>query len=739
MVPGQSGSPLQPSRCHDGRDDSGVHVVRVGSLTRYGALTVVWIAGVALAMLPAQPGAAASSCTPEVSSLSPDVVFVTDEVTIAGSCFGAEQGSGDVRLGAVSLKIREWGDTLIVAQVLSTGSTLTGDVVVNTGNGRSLPILLGVYNFSQRTPADEVKPGEVFIRVRPGADPLAIASAHDATVVGPLFPPTGDETLSRWWRLSVALGEEVPKMEELAGDAQVEWSNAPLSTGGGVAVVPNDPCYPDPTDFACPVVVGQWGAEKIDAPGAWDISTGSSSLSIAVIDSGADLSNHNDLWSQSAGEVDLTGTGLASGCPLSAPDHGTHVSGIASANTDNFVGMAGIGWDTKLRSYKIAVDTFEGGQWECRLAACEYLGQAIVMAVLDGADVINMSVISCEPSQNEQDAVDYAWNNGLILVGSAGNDGEEAVIYPAAYDHVISVAASTESDGLASFSNYGPDVDIAAPGVQILSTVMAGTPFGTYDYKQGTSMAAPFVSGVAALLLANGTGQCEAVQSILLSADPISWEVATGRLNAGAALFLGEIYQCDGDLDGVPDSVDNCPTLSNPTQTDTDGDALGDACDPDDDNDTVLDFADNCPLVFNPTQANFDGDSQGDACDPEDDGDGFTDVDEVWIGTDPLDNCGDHTTTDPIYSQAWAGDVYSKGPFSTNRVDLQDVTSFIVPIRRLDASPGDPDFHIRWDLAPGFSIFEDQINIQDLTKLTTVRPDMFGGERAFDYPTPCTP
>jgi hypothetical protein len=234
----------------------------------------------------------------------------------------------------------------------------------------------------------------------------------------------------------------------------------------------------------------------------------------------------------------------------------------------------------------------------------------------------------------------------------------------------------------------------------------------------------------------------------------------------------GSLDPDDGGLIGI--GPDNCPLTVNPSQANFDGDSLGDACDPDDDNDGVLDASDlcpstaagaavdangcsqaqldsdgdgfpnasdNCPSVANPSQTDTDlayGDTQGgDACDPEDDGDGFDDAVEAWVGTNPLDNCGNHTAPAPIYSQAWAGDVNS-GTGSTDKITLLDLTSYLAPVRRFGTNVGDVPLNQRWDIKPGAGLFSTDINLQDLTTLITLSPLMLGNVRAFDGPA-CVP
>jgi hypothetical protein len=217
---------------------------------------------------------------------------------------------------------------------------------------------------------------------------------------------------------------------------------------------------------------------------------------------------------------------------------------------------------------------------------------------------------------------------------------------------------------------------------------------------------------------------------------------------------------CDDDLrsDGPadPDSgnpivagPDNCISVANPTQTNTDGDTFGDACDTDDDNDGINDTTDNCPTVANANQANYDGgwgDTLGDLCDNEDDGDGYSDAAEANVGTLGLDHCGNTAPIPPPngtgfpVSSAWPADLRSDG-ISVNKVNIQDLGSFTAPLRRINTSPGDTYYNVRWDLAPGNGGLPKRINVADLATTTsgaTSVPLMFQGARAFGGPA-CTP
>lgn len=274
----------------------------------------------------------------------------------------------------------------------------------------------------------------------------------------------------------------------------------------------------------------QWGLFKIDAAesgnqSAWDLTTGTSSVKIAVLDTGIEES-HSDLAGKVVGSANFTTTTNAN----DLHGHGTHVAGIASASTNNVSGVAGTGYNSVLLNGKVLADDGSGYY--------SWIANGIIWAADQGAQVINMSLGGASSSQVLQDAVNYAWGKGSVIVAAAGNLSSSAESYPGAYPNVIAVGATDNNDNKASYSNYGSWVDVAAPGSSIYSTYKGNT----YASMSGTSMATPFTSGVASLVWSKGicsTNICVRDQ-VEKTADNIagtgtSW--AYGRINAYNALF----------------------------------------------------------------------------------------------------------------------------------------------------------------------------------------------------------
>jgi thermitase len=248
----------------------------------------------------------------------------------------------------------------------------------------------------------------------------------------------------------------------------------------------------------------------IDAPEGWNLSTGSTDINIAILDSGVSCA-HVDLDSKCIEQVNFVGEHGSSVSDVIG--HGTHVAAIAAAETDNGIGTAGVAQQASIGSLKVCYEDYSLAILGIIQGVCEDadIAEAIVYAADHGYHVINMSLAGPQDSAALQDAVNYAWSNGVVIVAAAGNDYGAGRSYPAAYENVIAVAATDYYDNLAYFSNFSTDSDdwvsVAAPGHTILSAVpgaqcgvAANDPLGCYDWKTGTSMAAPYVSGIAALL-----------------------------------------------------------------------------------------------------------------------------------------------------------------------------------------------------------------------------------------------
>jgi hypothetical protein len=300
------------------------------------------------------------------------------------------------------------------------------------------------------------------------------------------------------------------------------------------------PChYPNDPNYGY-----QWAWETIGAPAAWGYSKGQGIL-IAVVDTGADL-DHSDLADKVRTDIDYDFVNDDS----DADDdhgHGTHVSGIAAAATNNGIGVAGLGWQATILPLKIIGKDGTGDTAD--------LITAIYYAADNGADVINMSIgDTADCPSSLQAAVDYAYARGVVLVAASGSDGAGAEMYPANCEHVLGVASTERDDSRSSESNYGNHVSVAAPGSEIYSTVMNNS----YGRKSGTSMATPYVAGLAALLIAHYPSYSpdEVASAIMDNAKDLGqagWDpyYGCGRINAREALAVGAHASSPICLQGV--------------------------------------------------------------------------------------------------------------------------------------------------------------------------------------------
>lgn len=399
-------------------------------------------------------------------------------------------------------------------------------------------------------------PNHVLIGLEPTASPSTVSQSLSSVLPGLQMKSLGTygvQLVTLPSGMSVTTAIESLKAQPGVRYAEPDWI-------GEWNAVPNDP------DFSRlwglrntgQTVNGVSGTSDsdIDADQAWNTSTGTLASLVAIVDSGVDYL-HPDLaaniWTNT-GEIDGNGLdddgngyiddihgydfGSSDASPMDFVGHGTHVAGTVGAVGDNGIGSTGVNWHVSMMGLKIGSD-FGGPTTSGAIAAINY-------AVAMGAKVSNHSY-TVNDTQALEDAIINAGNNGHIIVAAAGNsasNNDEDASFPASYpqDNVVVVAATDQSDRLASFSNYGViSVDIGAPGVNIWSTTPRnGSLFygPNYDYSDGTSMAAPHVTGAIAMLQgqAPGLSYTKILEALYGGTDSLS--SLAGRVSSGGRLNL---------------------------------------------------------------------------------------------------------------------------------------------------------------------------------------------------------
>ena len=225
----------------------------------------------------------------------------------------------------------------------------------------------------------------------------------------------------------------------------------------------------------------RWDLLQIEAPEAWPIASGGRNAVVAILDTGIDA-NDKSLQDKVVGKVNITNE-----TDSDTNGHGTFIAGLI-AGTANNSGIAGVAYNSNLLDVKVAENN---GTTDAKKVAA-----GILWAVDHGANIINVSIVFTRPYPLLEYAVDYAWKHGSVIVAAAGNSDSDKPVYPANYPNVIAVAATDKDDSLAKWSNRGDWVTVAAPGVNIYSTL----PDNCFGYKSGSSFSTALVSGEAALL-----------------------------------------------------------------------------------------------------------------------------------------------------------------------------------------------------------------------------------------------
>ncbi|MBC8078245.1 MAG: S8 family serine peptidase, partial [Chloroflexales bacterium] len=393
----------------------------------------------------------------------------------------------------------------------------------------------------------------------------ALMRQFSIRTTAPLFHAVeGDITLKqrlgldRVYVFTLAPGGDVQRAR-VAFDADRSVEYATLDHTATGAEVPNDPSFGE-----------QWALENdgtrlnsrpdadIDAPAAWDLTTGSSSVVLAIVDSGVNKS-HPELSAKLVPGYDFVNNDAD---PDDDRGHGTHVAGIAAAVGNNGEGIAGVCWGCRIMPVKVLNSENQG--------AYSWITAGIEYAVDHGASVINMSLGGTSDDPTLKAAVDYATAAGVPIVAAMGNTQDATAHYPAAYPAVIAVGATTAFDWRSPFSSHGANIDLMAPGFIIFSTYI-GAP---YAARSGTSTAAPHVSGVLGLLLSLRPGASIAELTALVRAtaddqvgnpdqDTPGWDIyyGAGRLNAARAIAAA--------LAVDPTPTDTATPTATPTATST--------------------------------------------------------------------------------------------------------------------------------------------------------------------------
>jgi subtilisin family serine protease len=424
----------------------------------------------------------------------------------------------------------------------------------------------------ERTQSPKYRTDRILVRFRPGVTRETMQAVHRAIGTTVLSEPA---IVDRLQVVQLAVRETVEEtVRQYRANPSVLYAEPDYIVHA--LGVPNDPQFPTQWNMQNTGQAGGTAGADIRATQAWGLTTGSSNVVVAILDTGIDYT-HQDLaanvWSSGSGFSAMDENGnpiecgagshglneVAASCdPMDDNGHGSHVSGIIGAEGNNGIGVAGVNWNVQILPCKFLNSSGYGDT----SAAIQCLN--LVKELKDsGVNIVatNNSWGGSGFSQALQDAIQAQMQDGILFVAAAGNDfadNDQVPTYPAntALPNVLSVAATDRNDAVASFSNLGRHtVDLGAPGVDILST----TPNNTYSFDSGTSMAAPHVTGVAALLKAQDPSRdWRAIKNLILAGGhpiPALGDTVTGRrLDAYGAVTCTN-STVTSRLQPIPDTI----------------------------------------------------------------------------------------------------------------------------------------------------------------------------------------
>lgn len=377
----------------------------------------------------------------------------------------------------------------------------------------------------ESAPDADFEAGQILVKFKPLVPPFVA----DSVIKSHGFSTVKEAREISVRNVHVPPGQEPKAIADLRKNPLVEY--AELNSLRKSLFIPNDSMYSS----------YQWNLGRINMEQAWDITRGAITVTVAVIDTGLDMTNPDRPVNVVSPRNECSGDSTMS----DDVGHGTHVSGIIAANTDNGTGVSGVAPGLSIMPVRV----------ECQGVISVFTEtNAVLYAANSGAKAINISLGGIQANQAEQDAINYALGKGLVVVAAAGNEYElsNPLSYPAAYPGVLAVGASTYADGRAYYSEVQPYVAVVAPGGDpasgtdpdpnhwILSTYISPT---NYVQMAGTSMSAPQVAALAGLIWTvkpglSGAQVTNIITSTALDISPTGKDNATGwgRIDAYAAL-----------------------------------------------------------------------------------------------------------------------------------------------------------------------------------------------------------